>query len=363
VHPLLAQRGRIGLYLAGWVPLGALLASLLVLQGKLPWPQAAALVGPLTLLYAFMCLPAWYLCRAFPVEISSPQRLLVVQVVAALLSALLWSAVGFGWATVLARLSGVQAFSNAFREAFPLFLGTGTVAFVAVGFVHYMIIAWQATAEADRRSLQLAVLAREAELKALRMQLAPHFLFNSLNSISALTAASPEKAREMCILLASFLRKSLALGARDQVTLDEELSLISDFLAIERVRFGARLETSIQIDEEAKRCVLPPLLLQPLVENAINHGVAQTLEGGTISLSAKRSGSRVILTVENPRDADSPSRPGAGVGLQIVRRRLDTAFGAEGRLDVHKDDTRFKVRMVFPARLESQKPSEPAAAR
>ena len=362
MHPLLSNRGRI-LYLVAWLPLAALLASLLALQGNLAWGQAIAVTGPMTLLYAFMCLPAWYLCRAFPFEASSAQRIIVIQVIGALLSALLWAAIGFGWASVLTRLFRNGVFSTAYRQAFPLFLGIGTVAFVAVAFIYYLIIAWQAAAVADRRSLELAMLAREAELKALRMQLAPHFLFNSLNSISALTGSSPPKAREMCILLASFLRKSLSLGARDQVTLEEELSLISDFLSIERVRFGTRLETEVQVDEEAKRCIIPPLLLQPLVENAVNHGVAHTLEGGTISLSVKRSGSRVVVVIDNPRDPDSPGRPGAGVGLQIVRRRLDTAFGAEARLDVDKDETRFKVKILFPARLEAHKAAEPAIPR
>ena len=357
MHPLLSHRGRV-LYLAAWLPLAALLASLLALQAKLSWGQAAAVTGPMTLLYAFLALPAWYLCKAFPVEISSAQRLVAVQLIGALFSSSLWCGIGFGWAMALDRLWKAQIFSTAFKGTFPLFLGIGTVAFVAVAFIHYLIIAWQATAAAEKRSLELAVLAREAELKALRMQLAPHFLFNSLNSISALTAASPQKAREMCILLASFLRKSLALGAKEKVTLEEELSLISDFLSIERVRFGNRLDTRVEIDEEAKPCIIPPLLLQPLVENAVNHGIAQTLDGGTISLTARRSGSRVILVIENPRDAESPARPGAGVGLQIVRRRLDTAFGPEARLDVDKGETRFRVKMLFPARVETQKAPE-----
>ncbi len=350
MHPILSNRARLSLYLAAWLPVAGLLAALLVLQIRFSWGQALLVAGPLTLLYAFVCLPSWYLCRVFPAGLTSQARLLAAQLFAALFSGLLWSALGIPWARLLSHFSGNRDYSESYQAAIPLFFAMGSVIYVAVAFVHYLLIAWQERAEADRRMLELAVMAREAELKALKMQLAPHFLFNSLNSISALTGSSPKAAREMCLLLGSFLRKSLAFGAKAHITLAEEISLVSDFLAVERVRFGPRLTLDFKVQEEAGTCLLPPLLLQPLLENAVSHGVAQMLEGGTISLEARLNGSRVSITITNPYDPDSHRSKSTGLGLQNVRGRLETVFGTEARLDVERDAGLFRVRMNFPVR-------------
>ncbi len=358
MHPILSNRARLILYVAAWVPLACLLAALLVLQIRFSWPQAFLVAGPLTLLFAFACLPSWYLCRVFPAGTTSQGRLLAVQLFAALFSGLLWSALGIPWARLLSHISGNQDYSESYQAAIPLFFAMGAVIYVAVTFVHYLLIAWQERAEADRLVLEMAVMAREAELKALKMQLAPHFLFNSLNSISALTGSSPKAAREMCLLLGSFLRKSLAFGARIQITLAEEISLVSDFLAIERVRFGPRLKLDLKVQEEAGACLMPPLLLQPLLENAVNHGIAQMLEGGTISLEARLNGSRVTITVTNPYDPDSRPSKSTGLGLQNVRGRLETAFGSEARLDVERDAGIFKVQMNLPVRRSAASPGD-----
>src|SRR5262249_40432912 len=150
--------------------------------------------------------------------------------------------------------------------------------------VHYLLLAFEFARQAERRQLQLEVLSRDAELRALRAQLDPHFLYNSLNSISALTAVDPAGARRMCVLLADFLRGTLAMSTRDRIPLEDELALTDRFLNIEQVRFGARLQVERQVDDAAARCRVPPLFLQPLVENAVTHGIAGLIDGGVIRL-------------------------------------------------------------------------------
>ena len=150
--------------------------------------------------------------------------------------------------------------------------------------VHYVLLAFEAAREAERRQLELEILAREAELRALRAQIDPHFLYNSLNSISALTGSDAPGARRMCLLLADFLRNTLEVSARQRIPLAEELALAERYLSIEQVRFGSRLRIERRVDETAPACLVPPLLLQPLVENAVTHGIARLLEGGVIRL-------------------------------------------------------------------------------
>jgi two-component system, LytTR family, sensor histidine kinase AlgZ len=215
--------------------------------------------------------------------------------------------------------------------------------------VHYLAATVAASRLAEQRALHLLVQAREAELRALRAQIDPHFLFNSLNSISALTSSDPASARRMCIELADFLRRTLVLGQRERISLSEELDLAEGYLRVEQVRFGPRLRVERDVDEPALTASVPPLLLQPLVENAVRHGIAQTLEGGTIRIEAKREGTRLRVSVSNPRDPDGRGRPGAGVGLRNVAGRLRTLFGADARLDATAGADSYLVRLELPA--------------
>jgi two-component system sensor histidine kinase AlgZ len=192
------------------------------------------------------------------------------------------------------------------------------------------------------------VLTRDAELRALRAQVDPHFLYNSLNSISALTGSDPASARRMCLLLAEFLRTTLRVSTQQSITMAEELSLVERFLSIEQVRFGARLQVEQSVDENALECQVPPLVLQPLLENAVGHGIAGLVDGGTIRLEIVRRGDRVSITVENPRDPDAMPRKRGGVGLENVRKRLALVFGGAARLDAAASPTGFRAAIDLP---------------
>ena len=154
----------------------------------------------------------------------------------------------------------------------------------------------------------------------------------------------------MCESLGDFLRRTLALGARESVTLEEELSLVERYFAIERVRFGERLGVEQIIERGAEKCLVPPLLLQPLVENAVKHGIAERIEGGTVKIAAAVNDGALKLTVENEVDEDSGARPGQGVGLENVRRRLDVVSARDARLDTSRENGAFRVTLTLPAR-------------
>jgi two-component system, LytTR family, sensor histidine kinase AlgZ len=226
----------------------------------------------------------------------------------------------------------------------------GLLLFLLAAALHYLLVAFEDSRRAETEALRFQILSREAELRALRAQIHPHFLFNSLNSINALIGSRPEEARRVCVLLAGFLRRSLALGTRERVPLAEELALAEDLLAIEKVRFGARLHFAPLVEEAALACLVPPLLLQPLVENAVTHGIAQCLEGGTVRLLARRRGERLLVAIENPRDAGAPARKGTGIGIENVRRRLETLYGREAELRLQRDGDSFQIELELPAR-------------
>src|SRR5262249_22299661 len=172
------------------------------------------------------------------------------------------------------------------------------------------------------------------------------------NSISALTSIDPARARDMCVLLGDFLRTTLRVGEHPVIPFSEELSLLERFLSIEKVRFGARLKTEEVIEEDAKKCLLPPLLLQPLIENAVARGIANLPEGGTVRIEARCAEARLFITIENSYDPDAPPRKGSGMGLRNVRERLEARYGKEASLRVTSEGETFEATVTLPAETE-----------
>jgi LytS/YehU family sensor histidine kinase len=261
---------------------------------------------------------------------------------------------GFGWVlvTALSKTSTFQGLDRRFASQGYILFGAGYLLYSLSVASHYVILSLQASQEAEARTLETSIQARDAELKALKAQINPHFLFNSLNSISALTSIDPSRARDMCVLLGDFLRLTLGLGEKTSVRLSEELDLLQKYMAIEVVRFGARLKVHEEIQEDCKACLLPPLLLQPLVENAVKHGIASLPEGGDVRLSAQRHNGRLSILVENSWDPEAPPRRSGGRGLKNVQLRLEARYGKDASLRINTEGELFQVSLNLPAESE-----------
>jgi two-component system sensor histidine kinase AlgZ len=322
--------------------------------GTLSWPESSVIVIPLCAVYAFICLSAWYTVKSAPLQRESAPRLIAVHSVAAALVSYFW--MGLGWVLVatLSKTSAFQGLDRRFAPQAPILFGAGYLLYLLSVASQYVILSLEASQEAEARALETSILARDAELKALKAQVNPHFLFNSLNSISALTSIDAARARDMCVLLGDFLRLTLGLGEKSSVRFSEELELVQKYMAIEKVRFGARLSMHEEIQEESKACLLPPLLLQPLVENAVKHGIASLPEGGEVRLAAQRQNGRLTILVENSWDPDSPPRRSGGLGLKNVQRRLETRYGKDASLRVNAERELFQVSLSLPADSEEK---------
>lgn len=160
----------------------------------------------------------------------------------------------------------------------------------------------------------------------------------------------------MCILLGDFLRRTLGLGEKSAIPLNDELSLIHAFLAVEKIRFGARLNMVENVDPRALQMNIPPLLLQPLVENAVAHGIANLVDGGCIRLDVALHDGEVSILVENTFDPEAPLRRRNGVGLANVRQRLEARYGNRARFGAEATGTSFRVALEFPAEQEARLP-------
>jgi two-component system, LytTR family, sensor histidine kinase AlgZ len=352
MHPILSQIRRLAIYLLVWIPLAALVAYLMRALAGLTWREAIAMSLPLCFFYAFVCLSAWYTCRANPFDRSSMGRLIQVHVLGAAVAASLWVLGAEIVARGLAETNYFPDFTSRLSRVIPLLLGLGVLFYLLSVNFYYVLLAEQASQEAEGRVMQASILAREAELKALKAQVNPHFLFNSLNSISALTSSDAPRAREMCVLLGDFLRRTLGLGEKSAIPLEEELSLVRAFLSVEKIRFGARIQMEENIQQGALQVEIPPLLLQPLVENAVAHGIANLVEGGWIRLDAKCDGKNLSITIENNFDPDAPPRRRGGVGLANVRQRLFARYGEDASFVANTNGNLFRVGIVMPIQPE-----------
>jgi len=343
MHPFLTSIRRLGFYLLAWLPLAALLVALLFVPGHLELDNAVRLCVPLCLVYAFICLSAWYVCRVLPVREGGLRRLLITHVMDALIGAGVW--------VLLARLlAGVLRIpAERMKTVSPLLFGTGVLLYLLSVAFHYAWMAIEASREAQRRETEARVLAGDAELRALKAQINPHFLYNSLNSISALTSIDPARARQMCIQLSEFLRSTLGMGEKRKILLREELELVHRYLAIEKVRFGARLTVEEAVDADCTEDLVPALVLQPLVENAVVHGIANVVENGVLRLRASHTGDgRLAIQVENTYDPEAPQSRRGGFGLANVRKRLQALYGSRASLQAGATGEQFRVDLSLP---------------
>ena len=224
--------------------------------------------------------------------------------------------------------------------------------FLAIGWMAMISMIWYSQLdqkENEKRKSEAEKLARDAELYNLRQQLQPHFLFNSLNSINALIGFKPDEVRKMIHQLSDFLRGTLRKDDQQQVTLNEELQHLNLYLDIEKVRFGHRLKTEISYDENCNECILPAMILQPLVENAIKFGLYDTTDDVVVSIRGEMEGNYLELIVQNPFDPKtSRPRQGTGFGLSAVQRRLYLLFGRNDLMETHANDNIFTTIIKIP---------------
>ena len=355
MHPLLARPARLLLMVAAAALFGLPLAWFVRVLEPRPWTAAFAFALPLQVVYSFIVLSAWRVCRRHPMggEGGRGWSAVSTQFGVALQAASVWVALGTFWSVAIGRwLYPALTRATIYRDVGVLF-ALGIPLYLLSAIAHYLYLAFETSRAAERRVLETLVTAREAELRALRAQLDPHFLFNSLNSINALVGSDPEGARRMCEGLGDFMRRTLALGSRQSVSLGEEMALVDRYLGIEQVRFGDRLQVERLIEAEAGECRVPPLLLQPLVENAIKHGIQNCIEGGTIRIAARREEALLRIAVTNPVEADAPARRGEGVGLDNVRRRLEMFGARAARLAATRTGREFCVTLTLPAVTEA----------
>ncbi len=229
----------------------------------------------------------------------------------------------------------------------------GILTYWAVLLVGHALAFYTRYRERDVEAARLDARLRAAELETLRMQLNPHFLFNTLNTIGVLMKEDTGEAGRLLVRLSDLLRSVLANSSSQQTDLRQELALLDNYLEIERSRFGNRLHVDKQVDPDALDAAVPMLILQPIVENAIRHGIATRATPGTVTISAARAGEQLLLEVADDGrgwNCEGTSRDARGIGLENTRARLEKLYGARQQLllgDGHAGGAVVRIAIPF----------------
>ena len=353
MHPILSHLRLLLLFQCGLALVGVLLAWFLVEMHFASWAGALLFALPAFQLYGFILISAYYVCRSLPFSVRKAPQVLWVFGGATLFSSLAWLGFCLLWNSFSSNFglawAGVQ-FSN--QVAIFLFC-IGCVLYVISLLAHDVLIAFENIRAAERQQAATQVLARDAELQLLRSQINPHFLFNSLNSISALTAFNAEAARAMTIELGDFFRKTLAISERKTIPLAEELELCEHFLAIEKIRFGEKLNTHFDIESASLDVQVPPMFLQPLIENSIKHGIYHLTQGGVVQLKSTIRDAHLDISISNPVDqsllmtATNKTR-GTGTGLKNLKARFENFYSGNASVSWQLANSVFNVNINIP---------------
>jgi len=295
------------------------------------------------LLYPLLGSSIWYSIRYNSLEEVNIGRLVLFHLVAASFLCGIWVYLSF----IICK-PFIPEGNNFLADGLPSKIFAGYLMYTIFLVFFYAVNYYQSLKEKIKKESGYKALIREAELQALKSQINPHFLFNSLNSISSLTVSNPEKAQEMVINLSNFMRYSLMHNEKEMVSFSRELENIKLYLSIEKVRFGKKLNAEFEIDSHCLEAEIPNMILQPLFENAIKYGVYETTEQVTIKTICNCDGSVLKITISNDYDDSSIKRRGEGIGLRNIRKRMEIIYNQPDLMKITDHKTSFEVQLIIP---------------
>lgn len=252
-------------------------------------------------------------------------------------------ATSWSWPELLAGKLDVVLQSYQMVLGWNLMMGTWL--YIVVAGVSYTIRAQRSVHAQEAAAAEARLLAQQAQLAALRAQVNPHFLFNALHSVGALVTSDPVRADQALERLGDLLR--YALGSEEQVPFADEWRFTNDYLAFEQLRLGDRLKVDAEVDASAYSTLVPPLILQPLVENAVRHGIADRPEGGRIALRARVDNAQLIISVIDDGNGNGDGA-GNGFGMGLIQHRLQALYGPHASLRVNIVPAGFSVTLALP---------------
>jgi len=342
-HPFINNRLLSLYYVVFWLTIGFL--NFLIEAFWYDINMRLALIDSFVIfiLYPIMGSSIWFIIQYNRLDENDWIKNILFHFVAATIMNVIWLYLGYIFIKMVE-----QSYVEFIQNSLPTKVLTGYLLYAGYVVFFYAVNYYNTLKEKIKRESEMKMLVRDAELNALKSQINPHFLFNSLNSISSLTMSKPEKAQEMVINLSSFMRYSLQHSREEKVTLKDELDHIKLYLGIEKIRFGKKLNPVFNIQEECLKAKIPNMILQPLFENAIKYGVYEATEPVSIIMTCCQEPNFFKITIENEYDPYTKKSKGEGIGLRNIRQRLELIYGNPALLRVTDLKTSFKIELMLP---------------
>ncbi|MGQ8336108.1 sensor histidine kinase [Sunxiuqinia sp. A32] len=342
-HPFINSRILILYYAIFWVAIGAANALIQIFWSNMELTKAFLESMVNFLLYPVLGASIWFIVKYNGVKESDWLWTGLYHLIGATILNAIWLYLSF----MLIKMIDESHLSLMYSDL-PSRVLAGYVLYMVYVVFFYAVNYYQTLKEKVKREAELKTLVREAELSALKSQINPHFLFNSLNSISSLTISNPTKAQEMVINLSNFMRYSLQHDQEETVSLEKELENIKLYLSIEKIRFGKKLNPVFNIEDACLQAQIPNMILQPLFENAIKYGVYEATGPVGITTSCKNKDGYALIIIDNEYEVDSIKNKGEGIGLRNIRQRLDLIYGNPDLLKIMDKKTSFRVELAIP---------------
>lgn len=349
INPILKSPKSILLYLLFVAAIAVLYVNLITLEGKISFTISIVDGIIFNLLIAALGLSFWYSSVYLSIERNQITKVILSHFGGGLLISIIWLALGYF--AVYSIISDTEMFSDFFVKTIKSRFIIGILYYFLLTAFYYIVIYYTGFQERVLKETELKNLVTEAELRSLKFQINPHFIFNSLNSMSALTEIDPKKAKQMIIKLADFLRYTLANNDRQKNSLNEELKNIKLYLDIEKIRFDDKFIYVEELQEECGKTEIPSMILQPLFENAIKHAVYESLDAVTIKLTCTKQDDFLKITLCNNFEGESHKK-GAGVGLKNIKDRLSLIYQQDNLMEIKKENGKFAVNIYIPLQKE-----------
>jgi two-component system, LytTR family, sensor kinase len=356
IHPVLQSLRSISVYFGMWILLAGIHFSILFFQFRLPINVAMADSIIYNGIFCSIGIAVWYVIRYSMPGRSPGFSFIFNHFTYLVLLLVFW--LGSGYAALNLLFKDNAVFINFLGLSLPYRFVIGIFLYAFIGLAYYLIIMYRDLQEKAKAETRLNELLKESELNMLKSQINPHFLFNSLNSISSLTITDPGKAQEMVVKLSEFLRYSVSSNINTFTTLDKEMHNIQRYLEIEKIRFGDKLVFNFTMEPGCSSREVPVMILQPLFENAIKHGVYESTEPVKVETSCKVHSEYFEIRICNDFDPSAPARKGSGIGLRNIRERLRLMYKNDSLLKTSVKNNVFEVILTIPDKPTENKPQQ-----
>ncbi len=345
-HPVFQSRKSIIIYFAAWTIIMAVHA--VVQYAFYTTDLSLAVFDSLVsgIAFSLLGLAIWYIVHFSKPASNNQINIFINQLTSLVILLFFW--IGLCLMAYYIFHGRERAYMDYFHASVPGKIIGGIFYYFILALIFYLIVYYRNLSEKQLKEVELRGLLKESELNVLKSQINPHFLFNSLNSISSLIMYDPDKSQEMIIKLSDFLRYTISEDTEKFTKLEKEIENIRLYLDIEKTRFGDKLQYDFQLEEACLKRKLPFMILQPLYENAVKHAVYESTENILIKTSCITDDNGLTITIENNYQQCPLLKKGAGLGLKNIRERLCLIYHSENLLQTLKTDTYFKVILQIP---------------